>query len=200
MFRWLLRHIRRIDVLGVGVEFRDPPSAVSRLPSTPVKPPLGLAQATISREPCPSVPITSESAQGADSDYAEAPQVIRMKCQRDWPDDFQMQHFSVDQQLQAVAALRAGRPDNVPDEVFQVIRRKAARDWPDDYCMRLFTEQQQVKAFHTLCHAHYPDVPQDILIRMQVQAELDWPDDYEMRAFTIEQQVKSYRKLHSTAG
>ena len=91
---------------------------------------------------------THKAVQAAKEDeYSEADEVIEQHCEREWPDDFSMRVYCLDQQRQAVTKLREGGPGDIPDEIFHGIRLKCAREWPDDYSMRVYCEEQQVTAF-----------------------------------------------------
>jgi hypothetical protein len=48
------------------------------------------------------------------------------------------------------AKLRAGRPDDVPVEVFDLMRRRCAAEWPTHYSMRVYCEKQQVEGYREL--------------------------------------------------
>ena len=98
--------------------------------------------------PVTSLPQTYKSAKPAkEYEYSEADEIIEQHCGHQWPDDFSMQAYCLDQQQQAVVKLREGGPDDIPEEVFHIIRLKCAREWPDDYSMRAYCEEQQVTAF-----------------------------------------------------
>lgn len=100
-------------------------------------------------KPSPSVPASrnARSLTASDDDYSEAEEVIAQHCEREWPDDYSMRAYCIEQQQQAVAQLRRGRPVDIPEDIFHQIRRKCAREWPDDYSMRLYSEEQQVTAY-----------------------------------------------------
>jgi hypothetical protein len=82
--------------------------------------------------------------------YVEAEEILRLHCEREWPDDFNMRAYCMKQQREAVARLREGRPSNIPEDVFASVRAKCARAWPDDYSMRIYSEQQQFDAYREL--------------------------------------------------
>lgn len=100
--------------------------------------------------PTPSVeaerPVAGMGEPGSD-EYGESEEVIERHCKREWPDDFSMRAYCMEQQREAVAQLRQGRPSDIPSEVFQSIRRKCAREWPDDYSMRQYCEEQQFDGY-----------------------------------------------------
>jgi hypothetical protein len=91
----------------------------------------------------------AERAVQADTEdeYGDADAVIRHHCEQEWPDDFSMRAYCMQQQREAVAQLRLGRPQDIPEDVFKSIRRKCTADWPDDYAMRVYCEQQQLDGY-----------------------------------------------------
>jgi hypothetical protein len=86
----------------------------------------------------------------SESDYSEAEQVIRRRCERDWPNDYNMRDYCIQQQHEALAILMQGRPEDIPHEVFSGIRSKCAAEWPEDYNMRQYCEKQQLNAYRKL--------------------------------------------------
>jgi hypothetical protein len=69
--------------------------------------------------------------------------IIRPKCAKEWPSDFEMRAYCEKQQNEAVTRLRF-RPMSTADH--QTIRNKCATEWPDDFEMRNYCEEQQLKA------------------------------------------------------
>jgi hypothetical protein len=70
-------------------------------------------------------------------------QIIQGKCQGEWPDDFSMRAFCEKQQRAAVLTLSAGKPQDIPQDMFLTVRRKCTGEWPNDFIMRAFCEKQQ---------------------------------------------------------
>jgi hypothetical protein len=83
-------------------------------------------------------------------DYPAAEQVIRRHCERQWPNDYKMRSYCTEQQREALAVLKQGRPQAIPEEVFAGIRNKCALEWPNDYAMRRYCEQQQFDSYREL--------------------------------------------------
>jgi catechol 2,3-dioxygenase-like lactoylglutathione lyase family enzyme/Fe-S cluster biosynthesis and repair protein YggX len=86
----------------------------------------------------------------AQEDYSDADGVMEQHCEREWPDDFSMRAYCLEQQRDAVAKLREGRPEDIPEEIFRQIRRQCASEWPDDNTMRVYCEEEQVAAFRRI--------------------------------------------------
>jgi TIR domain len=89
-------------------------------------------------------------AGNSEDDYAASDEIIAQHCEREWPDDYAMREYCVEQQREAVEKLRQGWPSDMPEEVFRQIRRKCAREWPDDFTMRQYSEEQQIAAYRNL--------------------------------------------------
>lgn len=76
--------------------------------------------------------------------------IIKNNCQKEWPNDYRMQKFCIDQQKDALQKLRAGRPSDIPKDVFKKIRNKCSRKWKNDFRMVLFCEIQEFEAWRQL--------------------------------------------------
>ena len=100
--------------------------------------------------PQAAAPQAPPSAARPQRQNGDTEAVIGRKCERDWPDDYQMRAHCLRQQRQAVAELDRGNTRGAPDDVFETVRAKAAADWPDDFQMRLHTERQQLDAYQEL--------------------------------------------------
>ena len=86
----------------------------------------------------------------AGQEYEDADAVIRHHCENEWPDDFSMRVYCIEQQRQAVELLRRGRPRDIPENVFRGIRRRCAAEWSDDYAMRMYCEEQQIEGYRKI--------------------------------------------------
>jgi hypothetical protein len=116
--------------------------------AVPGQSPIQQPVSTSSKAPEPTGPEAARAVQpGTDNEYAEADAIILHHCEHEWPDDFSMRAYCIEQQREAVAKLRRGGPQGVPEEVFRGIRRKCAAEWPDDYAMRVYCEEQQLAGY-----------------------------------------------------
>jgi hypothetical protein len=89
---------------------------------------------------------TRRSIDGS-NDYAASEQIIAHHCEREWPTDYSMRSYCIEQQRLAVKSLQVHKPTGVPEEIFAQIRMNCARDWPDDFSMRYYSERQQVEGY-----------------------------------------------------
>jgi TIR domain len=83
-------------------------------------------------------------------DYSNADAIIHLHCEKEWPTDFSMRAYCMDQQREALAQLQKGAPEGVPLAVFTQIRARCAAEWPDDYSMRAYCEGQQVAGYRAV--------------------------------------------------
>jgi hypothetical protein len=82
-----------------------------------------------------------------EAEFAGADDIIARHCEQEWPDDFNMRAYCMQQQQQALENLKRDAPAGVPDDVFLKIRQKCAREWPNDFNMRHYCQQQQIAAY-----------------------------------------------------
>lgn len=83
-------------------------------------------------------------------EFSNAGDIIRKHCEGEWPNDFSMRAYCIDQQERALLALRRGRPADIPEEVFRQVRAMCATQWPDDFTLRQYSEEKQFEAFRKL--------------------------------------------------
>jgi hypothetical protein len=92
-----------------------------------------------------------ESTPLANTDgYSDSEEILKRYCEARWGDDYSMRAYCENEQREAVAKLRAPRPDDVPPGVFAKIRANAASRWPEDYSMRVYFENEQTEAYRKL--------------------------------------------------
>jgi GYF domain 2 len=77
-------------------------------------------------------------------------QKIRAAAAREYPDDYVMQKYTVEQQCEAFSELRKLRVPNIPPNVFAKMSASAAEEYPDDYVMQKYTIEQQLEAYRDL--------------------------------------------------
>ena len=101
------------------------------------------AATTAERRATPNVP----AAPALSPEAAAILDGIRAKCAKQWPEDFRMQKFCGDRQIEALGKVANRSMDTSSG---QVIRRKCLREWPGDFRMRNYCEEQQLKALAAL--------------------------------------------------
>jgi hypothetical protein len=83
-------------------------------------------------------------------EYLNADAIINQHCESEWPDDYSMRVYCIQDQKNALSKLKQGKPKNIPEDIFAQIRRKAALDWPTDFVMRSYAENEQISAYMQL--------------------------------------------------
>jgi len=95
----------------------------------------------------PKISKTPKPKTDGKDEYADADTIIKHHCEKEWPKDFQMRAYCIDEQRKAAATLKLGGPQDVPEEVFESIRSSCALEWPDDYKMRAYCETEQLEGY-----------------------------------------------------
>jgi hypothetical protein len=90
------------------------------------------------------------SSSGAPSPGNNVDQIIRRKCQNEWPTDFSMQAYCERKQREGVQTLAQGRPQDIQENQFAIIRQKCNGEWPEDFGMRAYCERKQYEAIRQL--------------------------------------------------
>ncbi|WP_428910050.1 hypothetical protein [Niallia sp. Krafla_26] len=110
---------------------------------------------------------------------------IEEKAVHDWPDDYIMQDFQVEEQTKSYHNLLKL---NIDSKVKEEILNKAVNDWPNDYTMVEFQYNQQVSAYEDVMDLKPADEAEK---RVLENAKRDWPNDYEMIKYQYEEQLKA---------
>jgi len=90
------------------------------------------------------------SNESDEDEFANGQRIIERHCEEQWPENYSMRAFCIEQEENALDQLKGGRPSDIPEDVFRTIRRRCAEQWPTNFSMRLFTEQEEFKSFRKL--------------------------------------------------
>ena len=124
--------------------------------------------------------------------YQGAEQIIRQKCEGEWPGDFNMMKYCIDQQRLALQKLRQRASGRTPGNIMD----KCANEWPLDFNMREYCIGQQVEALRALESQVPAGIPENILRQIRQKCSGEWPGDYNMQKYCEDQQVGAYRDLY----
>jgi hypothetical protein len=102
-------------------------------------------------------------------------ETARSKCQEEWPTDYRMQQYCIEQQTTGAAALGEA-PADIDATALNVIRGKCAEEWPRDFKMRTYCQNQQFDGYRAL-HASAASTSTRNACAQQ------WPADYKMRRY-----------------
>lgn len=75
---------------------------------------------------------------------------ICKKAEQEWPDDYGMQKYVIEEQTKAYKELKNYRASDIPSRVLKAITQKALREWPGDYGMQIYAIKEQVEAYREL--------------------------------------------------
>ncbi len=104
----------------------------------------------------PALDVQALDAENTQDLWGNVESQLQHHCENEWPNDYNMQRFCINQQRQAVDALKMRNPysTGVPVQVLWGIRTKCRHDWTNDYNMRDFCEKQQFGAYHEIHGDH----------------------------------------------
>jgi hypothetical protein len=80
----------------------------------------------------------------------EEKKMIKERSKIEWPDDYSMQEYYIDQQIDALTNLRElqTKVKGIPEKVRIV--EKAINEWPKDYTMQLYKAEEEINAYMRL--------------------------------------------------
>ncbi|TXD38378.1 hypothetical protein FRC98_05670 [Lujinxingia vulgaris] len=125
-------------------------------------------------------------------------EAIKIRACTEWPGDYEMQHHTLEGQLEAYRKVEAFKDTHARDSAAQSVITMALSEWPDDYEMQLHTIEEQMSALKELANYRAPNVPVNVLVQIRQKAVEEWPDDFAMQLHTIENQVNAWRALNAT--
>ena len=81
---------------------------------------------------------------------------IKAEAEKDYPNDYRMQKFIIDQQIKGYedthTASTSSAVAGMPANVLAGIKAEAEKDYPNDYRMQKFMIDQQIKGYKDLNH------------------------------------------------
>lgn len=99
----------------------------------------------------PNRPAKADSAKPTIATQApDLRQKIKVKCGREWPDDFRMQAYCVERQTEALLNLPFEAPAGITKSDHDKALSRCLTDWPDDYVMLKYCVEQQHEAIRKL--------------------------------------------------
>jgi hypothetical protein len=81
---------------------------------------------------------------------ASVENMLRQKCEREWPDDFRMRAYCEKLQREGASTVRGEPPSDISGDKVAIVKRKCAAEWPDDFRMRAYCEKLQYTAIREL--------------------------------------------------
>lgn len=123
----------------VGSGFADFGDSVRRVPRTRSAKDSPSSGTQPSRQKAVPSPPDRNAVMAATTLHA-AEDGITTRCVRQWAGDTKMQEYCIEKQVQALSALRQGKPFGDDQDAWGAKRLKCASQWPDDYSMRVYCE------------------------------------------------------------
>ena len=80
----------------------------------------------------------------------EVMEKIRAFAQREYPDDYSMQKYTIEEQSESFSAIKQLDVSNIPASVLNQICQRAAIEYLDDYSMQKYEIEEQVEAYRRL--------------------------------------------------
>lgn len=118
---------------------------------------------------------------------------IKGKCQADWPDDFQMQSFCLDQQKAGHSEVEARRPQ-LDEELTRALAQCEAA-WPLDWTVTAFCMNQNIAA-RAKIPVTLTGLPDDVAGQIAAKCEAEWPVDFTVQSYCVDQQVQGWRNVN----
>ena len=75
---------------------------------------------------------------------------IKADAEREWPGDYKMQVYMIDNQTAAYKEVQAWLKNNRRNRICVSIHERAVRDWPGDYKMQLYTIKNEFAAYNKI--------------------------------------------------
>jgi hypothetical protein len=128
---------------------------------------------------------------------APVKQAIKARAAMDWPDDYEMQAYTIEKQSEAYAKMVHYSALDMENEIFSNCFAKATREWPEDYTMQAYTFEKQAESAFSFFEYTNPAIPQDALEKIRIHAFSEWAGDYDMMLHTLEKQVTAWISINS---
>jgi len=144
-------------------------------------------ETTESEETAP--PVTNSVDFGnpiANLDWAEVEAVIVEQAESDWPDDYEMQDYQVEEQTAAYNSILSLSIDN---DIKEILLNNAYANWEYDFEMVLYEYEEQLLAY-TWVQEQVLDT--EVKKKIMDNAKQSWGDDYEMVKYEYEEQLEAY--------
>lgn len=124
----------------------------------------------------------------------EVESLIKEKAAERFPDDFSMQKYVIDEQVEAYGLVEEHASESMSDEVFAKVKEKALQRFPDDFAMQKYILDEQEEA-HAFLQSYSPEIPHEITEKIRKKAAGRFPLDFAMQKYVTEEQVEAYIEL-----
>lgn len=123
-------------------------------------------------------------------DSSTVKKVIKENAESDWPNDYQMQSYQIENQTEAYNDLLAFSIDST---VKEEILNEAYKDWGYDFQMVLYSYNNALENYHEIQSL---DLDTEKKKEILAQAQEKWGKDYGMVLYEYKNQLESYESLN----
>ena len=81
-------------------------------------------------------------------------EIIIEQSKKEWPEDFQMQEYYINNQLDSLRQLKKLKDQYKNKKLVEIIMIKAKDEWPNNYEMQLYTARVQMESYKRINNKH----------------------------------------------
>lgn len=127
----------------------------------------------------------------AAADFGE--EAVRARCASEWPGDFRMQAYCLDQDRRGFTQVEASRSGL--DAAMRSALDSCAAQWPAEWRMIAYCLDQQIDGRNALPGA-VADIPAHARDAILDTCAGEWPGDFRMQAYCTGVQADGWRRLN----
>jgi capsid portal protein len=146
---------------------------------------------------------------------ADVLNTMRKKAESEWPDDFSMQKYVLEDQLSGWHSMQeakatvyeemkadSGDPDDVSSKILDDIFRKCESEWPEDFAMQKYVYDEEMAAMVELSEIIGDDspLPKELTQKCLGKALEEWPGDLGMQLYSLKQQLEAHAEMEGLFG
>ncbi|GGH56918.1 hypothetical protein GVY41_13930 [Frigidibacter albus] len=103
---------------------------------------------------------------------------IKQRAAEEYPNDYSMQAYEIDQQIEALNKLSGYLEQFGEDnEIANTCITKAMSDWPENYSMQLYEFEGQLNAANEFFPYENTQIPKSVLDSVKARVFQEWPGD-----------------------
>lgn len=131
----------------------------------------------------------------ASPNIEDAKKISLKKAREEYPDDFSMQEYIYNEQMQDYKELQEILRNPISMERLKPAIAKIMSDYADDFSMQAYSLKEQLEAVSQL-NLMLPEINRSPALQRTLSKVLnEYPDDFSMQQYEMEQQIESFRKM-----
>lgn len=130
----------------------------------------------------------------------EIKEAIKAFAAKEWPGDFKMQVYVINEQMEAYEKIEILKRENrAGGDIFRTCLQKATSEWADDFNMQLYELNQQIESAIEFEKYVDPSIPEKIFLEMKNRAWEEWSDDndFNMMLYELKEQISAWKELRN---